>query len=357
MKNYFRSLGFILGLFLMASVAHATVAVQSSGSGLCTAEYLNFGAGNTATCSGNVATVTGASGAAAITSGTIDGAVIGGVTPAAGTFTTLRGTSGPALVSTLTTNAVDVANSVWAESGVLAFEGATADTAEGRITSSDWTADRTLTLPDDSGTFALQSSTALTPGSTVTWNPASGSLFTLTPAQAETINMTTTRAVAGAHTALVITTSGTTTYTITFSTNFKTIGTLETGTTSGIVYTIGFDYDGTNWNESSRRRSGGSVIAVTAANPALVDWAEGVTTYTYTPTGTGNINASVVARAGAKFDLLVLTSGTSSFTLTFNTNFKSTGTLATGTVDSKMFVMEFVSNGTSWYEKSRTTAQ
>lgn len=57
--------------------------------------------------------------------------------------------------STLTTNSIDAANSTWFESGALVFEGTTADGFEGRITSSDWTADRVHTLPDMTGAFLM----------------------------------------------------------------------------------------------------------------------------------------------------------------------------------------------------------
>ncbi|MDP2941988.1 MAG: hypothetical protein Q8O36_00520, partial [Candidatus Omnitrophota bacterium] len=68
-----------------------------------------------------------------------------------------------------------------------------------------------------------------------------------------------------------------------------------------------------------------------------------------------NISASNLT-AGQKINLVITTSGTSSFTLTFGSNFKSTGTLATGTVSAKVFVVSFVSDGTNLNEVARTTA-
>ncbi len=91
---------------------------------------------------------------------------------------------------------------------------------------------------------------ALTAGSTVTLNCALGDVFTLTPAQAETINATNISA--GQRVNLVVTTSGTTSYTLTFGTNFKSTGTLATGTTTGKVFVVSFVSDGTNLNEVSR---------------------------------------------------------------------------------------------------------
>ena len=64
--------------------------------------------------------------------------------------------------STLTTNAPDIANSVFGTSNALTFEGATANAHETSITVTDPTADRTVTLPDATGTVTLaQSSTAV----------------------------------------------------------------------------------------------------------------------------------------------------------------------------------------------------
>lgn len=50
----------------------------------------------------------------------------------------------------------------------------------------------------------------------------------------------------------IITTSGTTAYTLTWSSNFKPAGTLSTGTVSGKVFSISFIYDGTTWIETGR---------------------------------------------------------------------------------------------------------
>lgn len=58
--------------------------------------------------------------------------------------------------------AVDTANAVWLESGDIAFEGATANAFETRITPTDPTADRTITLPDASGTVAFTTATSNT---------------------------------------------------------------------------------------------------------------------------------------------------------------------------------------------------
>jgi hypothetical protein len=91
---------------------------------------------------------------------------------------------------------------------------------------------------------------ALTPGTTVAMSFSAGSLFTLTPAQAETINAS--NCTTGQHAALVVLTSGTTSYTLTFSTNFRTTGTLATGTTTAKEFVISFVCNGATATEVSR---------------------------------------------------------------------------------------------------------
>ncbi len=82
--------------------------------------------------------------------------------------------------------------------------------------------------------------TVLTSGAAITWTPAIGTnIYTLTPGISPTINMGTIPAgMVGQYITLVITTSGTTSYTITAGTNLKMQGTLATGTTTAKKYVI-----------------------------------------------------------------------------------------------------------------------
>lgn len=84
-------------------------------------------------------------------------------------------------------------------------------------------------------------------------------------------------------------------------------------------------------------------------DPALGD------VFTTTPSGDMTINASS-ALLGARVSVVVTTSGTTSRTLTFGTSFKTTGTLATGTVTAKVFTISFIGDGTNLNEVARTTA-
>ena len=97
---------------------------------------------------------------------------------------------------------------------------------------------------------------------------------------------------------------------------------------------------------------GGTVLpATTGVMTATMDGA----IKRITPTGDCTFNATG-GRLGQECSFVVTTTGTSARTLTFGTNFKSTGTLSTGTVDAKTFSVSFIYDGTNWVETARTTA-
>jgi len=90
-----------------------------------------------------------------------------------------------------------------------------------------------------------------TPATTGTMTvPMSSGVRTITPTGAATFNAS--GGTAGALCVFVVTTSGASSYVLTFGTGFKSIGTLTTGTTSGKVFTVSFVHDGVNWNETGR---------------------------------------------------------------------------------------------------------
>lgn len=65
---------------------------------------------------------------------------------------------------------------------------------------------------------------------------------------------------------------------------------------------------------------------------------------------------TTVPVAGRTVVVLILTSGVSSFTITFGAGFKPTATLATGTTTARVFAISFISDGSVLYETSRTVA-
>lgn len=111
------------------------------------------------------------------------------------------------------------------------------------------------TLTSTTGTidFMNQTPLVITPSATPSWTPGlANSLSTLTPGEDETIAAVTTGAVIGKEYFIKVTTSGVTSRTITFGANFKTTGTLATGTVTAKVFVIAFVFDGTNFVEVSR---------------------------------------------------------------------------------------------------------
>lgn len=114
----------------------------------------------------------------------------------------------------------------------------------------------TVTIPDMAGvsaTFSFHSTATLTAGATPAFAPGAGiSTYLLTPGEDETIAATTTGATAGKVYFLRVLTSGSTSRTITFGSNFKSTGTLATGVTTAKVFVISFLFDGTNFCEVGR---------------------------------------------------------------------------------------------------------
>lgn len=77
--------------------------------------------------------------------------------PTADRVVTIPNTSDATLfLSTLATNAVDIANSIWAASNAFVFEGATADAFETTLSPADPVADATVTLPNVAGALTIQ---------------------------------------------------------------------------------------------------------------------------------------------------------------------------------------------------------
>ena len=89
--------------------------------------------------------------------------------------------------------------------------------------------------------------TVLTSGAAITWTPVVGTnIYTLTPGISPTINMGTIPAgMVGQYMTLIVTTSGTTSYTITAGTNLKMQGTLATGTTTAKKFVIQYVIEST----------------------------------------------------------------------------------------------------------------
>lgn len=97
----------------------------------------------------------------------------------------------------------------------------------------------------------LGSAVVLTPGATPQINAALGCVFTVSPVEAESIDIV--GGTTGQSIVLVVSVTQTTARVLTFSTNFKSTGTLTTGTATGKIFTLSFlCYDGTNFAETGR---------------------------------------------------------------------------------------------------------
>lgn len=68
------------------------------------------------------------------------------------------------------------------------------------------------------------------------------------------------------------------------------------------------------------------------------------------------INATSPGKPGERITIQFDTIDANSRTITFGTNFRSTGTLATGATSARRFNVTFVSDGLGWSEVSRTAA-
>lgn len=99
-----------------------------------------------------------------------------------------------------------------------------------------------------------------------------------------------------------------------------------------------------------------SVLALGTTTPLFVTRLNEPEVQTLTPTQSMSLTASAPLLPGAILTFVITTSGTTSYTITFGTNFKSTGTLATGTSSGKVFTISFVNDGVNYNELSRTTA-
>jgi hypothetical protein len=63
---------------------------------------------------------------------------------------------------------------------------------------------------------------------------------------------------------------------------------------------------------------------------------------------------TTVAPAGSTATLIIVTAGSTSYTLTFGTGFQTTGNLVTGVISNLTYTVSFVSDGTNMIETGRT---
>ncbi len=122
-------------------------------------------------------------------------------------------------------------------------------------------------------------------------------------------------------------------------------------------------FDGVKWGSAPLSYAGAlstsqlrnlAITALGTGSTAVMDLTLG-DVFTLTPVTDMTLSA-VYIPPGCEITLIVTTSGTGGWTLTFGTHIKSQGTLATGVVSGKTFAVKFVGDGTNLVEVSRTTA-
>lgn len=240
--------------------------------------------------------------------------------PTADVTITLPNGSGQVMVSTLATNSITAANSVYGASNALVFEGATADGFELSLTPADVGADVSVTLPTSTAAVATMY-TALTTNSVDVANAvtgvSNGLLFEGVTADGFETTLAPTDVTADA--------------TITLPT--------RTGTLHG----------------------SGAVVALTPGTTPTLTVVPGQQVFTYQPADNtdATFNASGTGSAGDEMIFIFTTdaAGSGDEVMTFGTNMHSTGTLTMANLAADIYTVSFVSNGTKWVETARTAVQ
>jgi len=104
----------------------------------------------------------------------------------------------------------------------------------------------------------------------------------------------------------------------------------------------------------------GTAVALTPGAAVALTVAKGTTLYTDTPTDNENqeITFSGAGAAGDEVTIIFTSAGTADEVITFNaTLVSSSGALTLGTTASHYMTMRFISNGSHWFEVSRTADQ
>ncbi len=99
-----------------------------------------------------------------------------------------------------------------------------------------------------------------------------------------------------------------------------------------------------------------SAAAIALVPAAAESRSEAAVVYQVVPASAITFTATPDGLAGQVYVFKFVTSGVSSFVLTFGTGFLANSTLATGTTTAKTFLVVFVSDGNLLIEASRTTA-
>ena len=235
---------------------------------------------------------------------------------------TLPNSTSALIGSTLTTNNVDVANSIWFGTSQIIAEGATADESEATLAFTDPTADVIFTFPVMAAqTVSVMTSTLATNAPDIAnsvWGGTNGLVFEGATGGADAFE---------------------TSLTVTDPTADRTI---------------------TLPNKTGEVKLSSAAVALTTTATAVPLTVGLSNIYTDTIVTDNNDQTITFSGAGTAGDELTIifttdTGGSGDEIITFeSTLVTSTGTLTLANATAKSYLITFISNGTRWYEKSRT---
>lgn len=243
-------------------------------------------------------------------------------------------------------------------------------------------------LLDSTGAFTVEGSEA-TAGSIAIWSDNgddAADKFTISMSAADALTMTT-----GSTEAISIATTGVSTMAATTVTGATLLNGAATvgdniadittftgkiagatpmsfdGTTANTVYTIFAMDDPASSSKTitfpavtGTVKLSSAAVALTPGAAVTLTVAKGTTLYTDTPTDNENqtITFSGAGAAGDEVTIVFTCVGTADEVITFHaTLVSSTGTLTCDTTAARYYVVRFISDGTHWYEVSRTAVQ
>lgn len=315
----------IAALLLSVRPAFASIEVQEDSVREGQIQAINLSTGLNGSKSGSTYTIT--ADPSDITSAVFEGSTaddyettIAVIDPTADNTFTLPNASGSAMISTLSTNSLTAANSVWGASNGVVFEGATADAFETTVATVDPTADQTWSVPN----FAVNAAFV---GTTLTTN-----------------NVDAANSVWGVSNSLVF----------------------EGATADGFETTlaptdVGADATITLPTKTGTLHGSGAVVALTPGATPTLTVVAGRQVFTYQPADNtdATFNASGAGSAGDVMTFIFTTdaAGSGDEVMTFGTNMISTGTLTMANLAADVYTVSFVSNGSTWIETGRTAVQ